>query len=238
MQKVVAQADPHRNPVNVRAEHTFYVKLLEGLTWGDSEAQGIRRGADFYHRGLNVGVRFPHGWLVDNNPERLLAVSLGGDALLQMQVTAQGAARTPQEYLVVGMKLRDLRDTRAFKVNGLPGYSGISRMQTPFGPRDARVAVVFLNKQAFRFFGAEHSAQTSERSFFDTVQSLHLLSAHERALARGLRIELVKTHPQDSFATLAKRAALTHEPQTMLRLLNGKFPHGEPAPGDLIKTIH
>ena len=143
LQKVVAQADPHRNPVNVRTERAFYLKLLEGLTWGDSEAQGIRRGAEFYHRGLNVGVRFPDGWQVDNNPERLLAVSRGGDALLQMQVTAQGTARTPQEYLVVGMKLRDLRDTRAFKVDGLPGYSGISRMQTPFGPRDARVAVVF-----------------------------------------------------------------------------------------------
>ena len=235
--QVVAEAEKHRNPVNLRTERALYLKLLEGLTWGDSEAQGIRRGAAFYHRGLNIGVRFPQGWQVDNNPERLLAISPGRDALLQMQVTAQGKARTPQEYLVVGMQLRDLRETRAFKLNGLPGYSGISRLQTPFGPRDARVAVVLLNKQAFRFYGAERGAPTSERSFLDTVQSLQVLSAPQQALARGLRIALTKAGPRDKFAALAKRSALTEEPAATLRLLNGKFPQGEPAPGELLKII-
>ena len=237
LQQVVAEAEKHRNPVNVRTERALYLKLIEGLTWGDSEAQGIRRGAEFYHRGLNIGVRFPAGWQVDNNPERLLAISPARDALLQMQVTEQGKARSPQEYLVVGMQRRDLRETRAFKVGGLPGYSGITRMQTPFGPRDVRVAVVFLNKQAFRFFAAERDAQNSERGFFETVQSLHSLSASERALARGLRVELVKARPRDSFAALAIRAGLTHEPAAALRMLNGKFPQGEPTPGELIKII-
>ena len=237
LQEKVVAAEKYRNPVNVRAERALYLKLLDGLVWGDSEAQGIRRGAAFYHRELNLGLRFPRGWRVDNNPERLLAVSPNGDALLQMQVTAQGAARTPQEYLVVGMQLRDLRDTRAFKVDGLPGYSGIARLQTPFGPREARVAVVLRNKQALRFYLTERATPGDEQVLLETVQSLHTLSAAERALARAQRVELITARARDRFAMLAKRSSLTHEPEALLRLLNGKLPAEEPSAGELIKII-
>ena len=237
LQQKVAAAEKFRNPVNVRNERKLYLKLLDGLVWGDSEAQGIRRGAAFYHRELNLGLRFPRGWRVDNNPERLLAVSPSGDALLQMQVTAQGAARTPQEYLVVGMQLRDLRDTRAFKVDGLPGYSGIARLQTPFGPREARVAVVLRNKQAFRFYLTERAALGDEQVLLETVQSLHTLSAAERVLARAQRVELITARARDRFDMLGKRSSLTHEPEARLRLLNGKFSPEEPIAGELIKII-
>src|SRR4030066_1519408 len=208
----VGDAERHRTATNGRVERAAYLKLLDGLAWGDSEAQGIRRGADFYHAGLSFAVRFPPGWRVDHKPERLLAASPDGGALLQMQATDKGTARTPQEYLVVGMKLRDLQDTRALKVNGLPAYSGVTRMQTPFGPRDARVAVVFLRQQAFRFFGVASDANAAiERAFLDTVQSLHSLRPDERALARGQRLELTTARAGDSFTKFARRAPLKHE---------------------------
>jgi len=238
LQQVVGEAEQHRTATNGRVERVTYLKLLDGLAWGDSEAQGIRRGADFYHLGLNFAVRFPTGWRVDNNPERLLAASPEGDALLQMQTTDKGTARTPQEYLVVNMKLRDLQNAQALKVNGLPAYSGVTRMQTPFGPRDARVAVVFLHQQAFRFFGAARGANAAiERAFLDTLQSLHSLRPDERALARSQRLELVTARADDSFAKLARRVPLKNEPEAILRLLNGKYPQGEPAPGELVKLI-
>jgi predicted Zn-dependent protease len=137
------------------------------------------------------------------------------------------------------MKLRDLQDTRTFKVNGLPTYSGMTRIQTPFGLRDARVAVVFLHQQAFRFFGAAREANAGgERAFLDTVQSLHSLRPDERALARGQRVELMTARASDNFAALARRAPFKNEPEAILRLLNGKYPQGEPAPGELVKLIH
>jgi predicted Zn-dependent protease len=239
LQQVVGEADKHRSVTNGRVERVAYLKLLDGLAWNDSEAQGVRRGADFYHKGLDFAVRFPAGWRVDNNPERLLAVNPGQDALVEMQTTDKGSVRTPQEYLVVGMKLRDLHDTQTPKVNGLPAYAGITRMQTPFGTRDTRVAVVFLHGQAFRFFGVARDVNVAvERAFLDTVQSLHALRPEERILARGLRVELMTARTGDSFAALARRAPLKNEPEAILRLLNGKYPQGEPAPGELVKLIH
>jgi len=91
-----------------------------------------------------------------------------------MQTTDKGTARTPQEYLVVSMKFGATCRNTGHSGERLPAYSGMTRMQTPFGLRDARVADVFLHQQAFRFFGAAREANAGgERAFLDTVQSLH-----------------------------------------------------------------
>lgn len=244
LQQVVSGADKHRTAGTSRTGRDDYLRRLQGLAFGDSAAQGIRRGNAFYHRGLNFGVRFPEGWQLDNSPERLLARHPDGNAVLEMQVTARGAARTPQEYLVVNMQLRDLREPNPIKVGALPGYTAISRMQTPFGARDTRVAVVFLNKQAFRFFGvardvpgATKADDTLERLFLDSVHSLHVLRPDEHALAQGRHLDIVAARAGDTFAKLARQGPLGGETENVLRLLNGRYPQGEPQRGQLIKRL-
>jgi len=109
LQQVVGMAQAYRTVPNGRVERDRYLRTLDELVWGDSEAQGIRHGNRFYHRGLGFTVQFPAGWQLDNSPEMLLARSPGGDALMQMQVAPRGNARTPQEYLVVQMRLHATR---------------------------------------------------------------------------------------------------------------------------------
>ena len=236
LQQVVGEAEKYRSAHNGRVERAAYLKLLDGVAFGDSEAQGIRRGSAFYHKGLGFALRFPDGWQIENTPERLLAVSPARDALLQVEATPKGSARSPQEYLVATMKLQSLREDRALTVNGLPAYAGVNRMQTPFGLRDAQVATVFFRDYAFRFFGAARDG-TPTQPFLATVMSLHALKPDERRLAEALRIDLVTARAGDNYAQFARRSPLQHEPEAMLRLINDQYPQGEPAPGQLIKII-
>jgi len=48
---------------------------------------------------------------------------------------------------------------------------------------------------------------------------------------------LVTARAGDRFATLARRPPLKIEPEAVLRLINGKYPQGEPVPGELVKLI-
>ena len=236
LQQVVGEAEKHRSLRNGRVERATYLKRLDEVAFGDSEAQGIRRGNAFYHKGLGFALRFPDGWQIENTPERLLAVSPARDALLQVEATPRGNARSPQEYLVATMKLQDLRNDRALKVDGLPAYAGVTRMQTPFGVRDAQVATVFFGDHAFRFFAVARDG-TPARPFLDTVTSLHALKPDERRLAEALHIDLITARPGDRYAQYARSSPLETEPEAVLRLINDQYPQGEPAPGQLIKII-
>jgi len=238
LQQVVGEAEKHRSVTNGRVEHDAYLHLLDGLAWGDSEAQGIRRGSNFYHQGLGFALRFPTGWHIDNTPERLVAVGPANDALIEVRTAEHGAVATPRDYLLDTMKLRDLRSGATLRIDGMDGYSGVSRLQTPFGVRDAEVAAVFLHRQAFTFFGAARTpTPETRRAFLATVQSLHALKPEEQALARSLRIDVITARSGDSFASLARRSHLTNEPEATLRLLNGKYPQGQPVPGELVKIL-
>jgi len=239
LQQVVGQADTEQKVPKGRVERDSYLQRLDGLVYGDSEAQGIRRGNDFYHRGLGFTLHFPKDWRLENSPEQLLGTSPGGDAVIQVQAAPRGNARTPQEVLVVQMQVQDLRAGEGFKTHGLSGYTGITRMQTPFGLRDTPVAVVLYRQHAFRFFGASRSDSPEFRhAFLTTAQSLRAMSATQQPLARALRLDVVKARRGETFARLGRRTPVPDDPATLLRLLNGKYPGGEPVAGELIKTIH
>jgi len=238
LQEIIAAAGRQHAVTDGRVERENHLRRLDRLAFGDSEAQGIRRSNAFYHRGLNFALRFPEGWHLYNSPERLLAKRPDGDAVMELQVAARGKTRTPKEYLVIDLQLHDLRDLQSFEANGSPAHAAMTRMQTPFGTRDTRVAVVFRNGHAFRFFGVSRAeTPLPEKEFLDTVRSLHTLRPNERAQARGMRIAIFTTRRGDTFARLARRSPLKREPENILRLLNDRYPQGEPQPGERIKII-
>ncbi|MCK7580818.1 MAG: M48 family metalloprotease [Chromatiales bacterium] len=95
LQQVVGEAGKYRSVHNGRVERAAYLGLLDGVAFGDSEAQGIRHGNAFYHKGLGVALRFPDGWQIDNTPERLVALSPARDAAAAAGGNAQGQCAQP-----------------------------------------------------------------------------------------------------------------------------------------------
>ena len=70
-----------------------------------------------------------------------------------------------------------------------------------------------------------------------TERSIRGLKADEIKIASGQRIRLARARAGDTFAALAARSGPERYGEDQLRLLNGMYPDGEPAPGQLIKII-
>ena len=70
-----------------------------------------------------------------------------------------------------------------------------------------------------------------------TTASLHALTPAEARLARPAHLRLVSARPGDSFARLAREVQSVDNAESMLRLINDKYPRGEPASGDILKLI-
>jgi len=241
LQEVVATVNrqtPLPLPPVTAIDRTGFLKKLDRLAYGDSELQGIRRGNTFYHRPLGFAIQFPDDWRLSNTTERLVAHPADNNAIIDVQVAPRGKSRNPKEYTVLQMHLTDLQDMQTFDVAGSPAFSAATPAQTPFGCRQLRVAVVFRNRQAFRFLGAIRTdEQAFESLFLQTVRSLHSLRPDEQELARGRRIALVQARRGDTYAKLARRFPVPGDGENLLRLLNNQYPGGEPGRGDLIKVI-
>ena len=223
-----------------RDEREGFLRRLEGLVLGQGREHGVLRGTAFYHDGLGIGLRFPQGWEVENKPDRLIAWSAGRDAWLQVSVQDINRRLTPYQFLQRRLGLKNLQHGKHIRLRGMPGYTGVTETRTPLGRRLTRIVLLFMDDKAYLFYGAARDGvqpYAYDRVFLDTARSLHRLSDGERRKAQPLRLVLRRAKAGWRWADLAGSSPLARHAEARLRLLNGQYPNGEPAPGQLLKLV-
>lgn len=212
-----------------------FLKHMDGMVFGDSAAQGIRRGNRFYHRDLDFALEFPPAWRLENRPDRLLAIAPDGKAQAQLTSQDLNQRETPREFMIRRLGIKNPAGEE-ISAGGLPGYTAPLKIQG----RPGRVSVIFHRKQAYvlasvALDGAD--SQTVDAAMRQTALGFHPLREDEKALAEPLRLRLKTAGAGDSFTALAKGSRLPGDAQAQLRLLNGHYPQGEPKPGDILKIV-
>jgi predicted Zn-dependent protease len=242
LQEVVAQADKFKTLAAPAIQREDYLKRLDRLAYGDSASQGIPRGRMFYHRDLDMALTFPAGWHLENSPYAIVGGSPQKDALVLVKKAALPADSPTSLEAFLKSQVRLSAQFRGQPIPDvkLASVTGTDRLTGPFGTRDTRVCAVHYGPHAYLFFGTTRDPAAFARfdpDFIATAASLRPLKPAEKTLADGQHLRLVRARPGETFAGLAKAAPLTEYAELTLRLLNNRFPDGEPVAGELIKII-
>lgn len=225
---------------DVRAE--VYLESINGLKWGERDQVGILRDREFYHPQLGIKMRFREGWRLDNQGNRIMAISADNDAILQINAYSY-RNDTPEQMLKRQVGENNLRDGRSLTIAGMPAYIGIAnRADSPFGPKPVRYVVVFdqRKRKAYIFSGAgkrDLSRIAADEDFIAMIFSLDRMDQDDYQVARKLQVRLVRADETTSFEELAEQSPLPNYPAETLRLINGMYPNGQPVPGQLFKVI-
>lgn len=235
LQEVVESARQYQSAATRTVDNDEFLRLLDGMTFGESEDQGAVRGNRFYHAGLDLFIEFPAGWRTENEPHRLVAVAPDNDAVIQFTLQDMNRRQPPEQFL--RGEFKSIEDGRELEVHGESAYAGVTRLNTPWGSRDARIAAIYHDKNILLVAGARKSGLIEEGLYLDTIGSVRALRPDERELARARRLRIVEVSPGDTFSKLAAASPLSSYAEEQLRLLNGMYPTGEPAAGALIKIV-
>jgi len=238
LQEVVGSSAAYSSGGEARVAREEYLERIDGLVFGPGAREGVLRGRHFYHAGMDIALRFPRGWRIENRPDRLVAAPPSNDALLQVTATDINRRIDPRTFMVERLGLRGLSEGAPVDANTLPGYTAVARADSPFGPGPTRFTVIYFGDRAFLFAGAARDGEARYRdAFLDTATSLHALTPRERALATPRQLEIVRAGEDTTYAALAEDSGLASYAPEQLRLLNGDFPDGEPRPGQLVKVV-
>ncbi|MEA3292281.1 MAG: M48 family metalloprotease [Pseudomonadota bacterium] len=232
LQEVIRAARKFEQPQQAETDSEQFLQRLDGLTFGHGEDQGVVRNNSFYHKRLDFAVSFPPDWRIENQPDRLLAVSPRNDTVLQLTLDDRNHQGSPGDYLQ-----RKFESLSAVQRRSRNSAAGIARLQSRSGTAPGRVGVVFLGKRAFVVAGIGKHGLPPEGTFVSTLDSIRNLSRDEAGRATVRRIEVIRARPGDTFSSLARSSVLTNYAEDQLRLLNGMYPRGEPALGQLIKIV-
>lgn len=236
LQEVIKAADQYRDLSKPVPDDGRFLRLTNGMSFGDSEAQGITRGNKFYHKSLDLFVEFPEGWNVQNSPTQLVAVAPDGTQAIRMQMDQVAPPVDASRYLT--SKFGQVSQTRKLETSEDQAYSGVATIsnQQTGQTQNVLVSMVARGNQAFVMLGFGKTT-LPDRFFNGVVKSVRKLMKSERRLATGRKIKLVQAKRGDTIASLAKQSNLDKYAQANIRLINNLYPDGEPTVGQMVKII-
>jgi predicted Zn-dependent protease len=216
-----------------------YLKVIQGLSFGESADQGLVRGRNFYHGALGIALTAPVGWRIQNGAEQLTLLNPAGNAALVLKPVPPAAGKTHSEVIRNGFK-PTAGKSEATTLNGLQATRYSGTRQDAQGKVQA-LDVTVVSGPDGKLYVLQQVAkdaailQTNRASLREAEATFRPLNAQDRAAAKPWTIKLVP-YPRGGFAELAKRSSLPNAEQ-QLRLVNGFYGGGEPKPGQLVKVV-
>ncbi len=221
-------------PAAAHAERDAYLRRLDGLAIGDSAAQGVLRDNRLLHERLGLTLQFPPGWLVRNRPDRVVATNSAGDALLELQAGPRRG--TPLETLQKGVGLDPGARYDSGRLGGQPAAFAAGAQ----AGKPVVVAAVVIGGAQYLIAGMTRDAAAYERersALRAAINSFRAITPAEKLAARPYTLRLATARPGQTFGALARQSRLGADGETLLRLMNGFPPDGEPEPGRLLKIV-
>ncbi len=217
-----------------RTDRERYLATISGISFGESGRAGFVRGRSFFHRGINVAITMPQGYVVQGFPEAVGGIKEGGKTVVIFRRMADGVAGDPEGAL----RRLFARNESDVTISALPaGQQGaLASTNTPKGK--SKFAIVVVGGRPYRLFMTSTAPDPGfDRDFMDTLGTLRTLSQQDERIARPLNLRIVRA---DGPATLARHAAQTGDGDhgvDLLMAINGLRHSSELRPGSQIKVL-
>lgn len=240
LQMITQLSSQYKDQGNYSDEgRTRYLKVLQGVSFGDSASQGLTRGRNFFHAPLGFALTAPVGWRILNEQDKLSLINAAGDAAMVVRLLPGQGGKTHADILRSVFQPTQGR-TEAVVINGLQATRFTGTRQNAQGQTQALEATVvsgpgdsvYLLQSSAKDAAALQRARPSLR---EAEGSFRAMTAQDRSAAKPWVIKIVP-YPKGGFAELAKNSPIAN-PEKQLRLINGYYAGGEPKPGQLVKMV-
>jgi predicted Zn-dependent protease len=228
-------------PPSDKTESAAYLRKIDGITYGDSARSGFMRGQQFFHPDLGLTLQFPKGFDVENQPDKVLALSDDGTGIIFDGVRV-AAGMNPVDYLQRWVSGGRLQNIEPIAVNGMRAATGSFTGTVNNVPAVIRVvAIAWSPTQVYRFqIAMPGNAGGHEEDLKRMTYSLRPITPDERARFAALHIDVVMARANDTVQTLAAQMNLQdarEDPIARFRVLNGLNGNDVIVPGRLYKIV-
>jgi len=244
LQEVVAEAQKFKTASTTQLARADYLRHIDNLAFGTAVKGGVFYDNHFYRFEADLALDLPRSWNLQQTFDSVTAVSSNQEITLQIDIADLDKNTPPDEFLKRYMQLNEPPAGGPIQGLSQPSYATVLHMAPGFSARDTRVCVVYYHNKRLLFQGTAKSPEAfahADQIFLTTVRSLRPLNAEEKRMASkrgiGQHVRIGQARASDTFESLAKSSPLDKHRESLLRLINDKFPDGEPKAGELIKII-
>ncbi|TGE18572.1 M48 family metalloprotease [Hymenobacter elongatus] len=233
------------NPTTLKVNREQYLRLIDGIVYGEDPRQGFVENNAFYHPELKFRFPVPAGWKHQNTPQQFQMADPAGKALMMLALAPGSSLDEAAQALVKQFSLQPT-DSRRVTVNGFPAitFIGDQVQQDPqTGQQVAGVrTMVYLiqdGKTIYALLGASSPADfpSYQPTFSSTMEGFARLTEPDKLNRQPehLRVKTLKLR-----STLSQALKTNGVPEKRLEemaILNGMQLNEQVNAGSLIKVV-
>ena len=212
-----------------------YLRMLQGMVYGQNPRQGFFRGSLFLHPDMRFQLEFPQGWKTANQTQAVLGVSPQQDAIVGLGTV--GGGLSPEQALQQFFAQQGVRPLEV-PLAALPPATRYFEAQTQQGILRGLTTFVSWRGGTLQLVGytAAERLEQYDPAFRATFASFRELTDPEALGVQPARIELVTLDQPMTLEQFQARHPSTI-PLAELALINGVQP-GETFPkGRIVKRV-
>lgn len=241
-----------KNPANYQTNRDQYMRLIDGITYGEDPKQGFVENNAFYHPELRFQFPVPNGWDHQNSPAQFQMGPKEGKMAMILMLAKGSSLDEAAQNLVKELNLKVSENNRT-TINGNPAYVLISQQQPqqeqgqpqqqqqqdPKTTTQIATWLIQYNNAVYALHGlsAVSTFENSFRTFQSVAGGFRALTDPDKLNRQPERVQ-VKSVPRDgtfseAMSSLGMPAARLEE----LGTLNSLKANDRVARGSLIKVI-
>ena len=223
-----------------------YLRLIDGLVYGEDPKQGFVENNVFYHPDLKFRFPIPAGWKSQNSPSQFQMADPAGKALLIL-LPAPGA--TPEEAVQAIARQMSLQATEAPRpttINGFPALVFVAdqvKQDPQSGQQVAGVRVlghvIQDGKSLYAFLGVSAPADFPAYApqFSSVAEGFARLTEPDKLNRQPERIRIKKLTLRSNLEKALRTAGIPEKRFNELAILNGMQLNEQVNAGSLLKLV-
>jgi predicted Zn-dependent protease len=221
-----------------------YLKMIDGITFGEDPRQGFVESGVFYHPELKFQFPVPSGWQLMNSPTQVQMAPSDGKALLIFTLAEGNNLQAAAQNTSSQLKLNVL-SSRQISINGLPAIEVLAEQvsQDPNSGQTNTISVKSIyiqfqnNIYVFHGVSTPQDFQNYENDFNRTMTGFKELKDASKLNVKPDRINVVTVKQS---GTMSQVLAANGVPSNRIKefaIVNGMAQNDQVQAGTLIKVL-
>lgn len=230
-----------KKATNLQVNRDQYLRMIDGLVYGEDPRQGYFENNMFYHPELKFQFSVPNGWKTQNMASMVQMAPEAGDAVLNLTVAAQKTLADVDAAFTGNNEAIQILDRKSTTVNGLPALAYVVQQTDQQQGQTIRGLIYFIeyNGLIYEFTGISLAEVFNNyRSIFENnIGSFRQLTDQSKVNVQPERVR-IKTVPRNgTLQSTLQNFGVSQNRMQELSILNGLELNEQVTKGTLIKVV-
>ena len=238
--KLAAEAQDGLDTTKLATNRDPYLKMIDGMVYGEDPRQGYVENEVFYHPELRFQFPVPKDWNTVNTPSQVQMAPKDGNALMLLTLTEAASLEAAANSILEQYSLTQI-ERKNLTLNNMPVLAMVSEQTNTQTNQTIRVLTYLIsyNNLIYTFHGvSEKSSFDNMVPFFNqTMRNFKSLSDPAKINKKPRRLSIRTANQNTSLRSLLTSQGVPQDQLEEHAVINGRTLDDAIKRGEMIKVV-